>query len=184
MVLFAYLIIRIFWLSLFSRNIIFLLQQISRNSVSVYFFSEANGVIYIKTTCSSANVRLMITLWPLAHRRNKASVFVFLPEPRDERGNMIDTCMGDRNLTALTSWHVAAPVTNTRVFFQAARLVCHVFWSALARRRRSRWFVRLWQPANTMCSHIWLHYISGLFFVVNYSQTAVRHVMTDLSMLQ
>ena len=101
----------------------------------------------------------MITLWPLAHRRNKASVFVFLPEPRDERGNVIDTCMGDRNLTALTSWHVAAPVTNTRVFFQAARLVCHVFWSALARRRRSRWFVRLWQPANTMCSHIWLHYI-------------------------
>ena len=41
MALLFYLIIRTFYF--FSRNSIFLLQQISRNSVSAYFFSEANG---------------------------------------------------------------------------------------------------------------------------------------------
>ena len=41
--LFASLIIRLFQLVFFSRNNIFLSQQISQNSVSSCFFSEANG---------------------------------------------------------------------------------------------------------------------------------------------
>ena len=40
--MFASLIIRTFYLVFFSRNIVFLSQQISRNSVSACFFSEAN----------------------------------------------------------------------------------------------------------------------------------------------
>ena len=43
--LFASLIIRLFQLVFFSRNSIFLSQQISRNSVSACFFSEANGAL-------------------------------------------------------------------------------------------------------------------------------------------
>jgi len=41
--LFASLIIHTFQFIFFSRNSVFLSQQISRNSVSAYFFSEANG---------------------------------------------------------------------------------------------------------------------------------------------
>jgi len=43
--LFICLIIRIFQLILFSWNSVFLSQQISWNSISAYFFSEATGAI-------------------------------------------------------------------------------------------------------------------------------------------
>ena len=65
MTLFAYLIIRLFRLVFFSRNNVFLSQQIIRNSVSACFFSEANGANRGTTLvrCAQGQTNILLYLY-------------------------------------------------------------------------------------------------------------------------
>ena len=68
--LFASLIIHTFQFIFFSRNSVFLSQQISRNSVSAYFFSETNGAMGARNAqCEDSLEQLFV--FGLLHSSNK-----------------------------------------------------------------------------------------------------------------